>query len=124
MDRLRVFLSLTETDAVGIAVGMDARVKLDALPGRDFFGKVVRVAPVFDPLTRTLEAEVQLDNESGELRPGMYGRGFIRRAVHPMTPVVPVNAVQISSGKRYVLRPARHPGRRARDHDRGRGRRR
>jgi RND family efflux transporter MFP subunit len=103
MDRLRVFLSLNETDAMGISVGMDARVELDALPKQSFFGKVVRVAPAFDPLTRTLEAEVQLANESGSLRPGMYGRGFIRREIHPMIPVVSVNAVQIWSDKKYVF---------------------
>jgi RND family efflux transporter MFP subunit len=103
MDKLRVFLTLNEADAMGISVGMDAHVEVDALPGRSFSGKVVRVAPAFDPLTRTLEAEVLLPNDGGELRPGMYGRGFIRREVHPNTPVVQVNAVQISSGKRYVF---------------------
>lgn len=103
MDRLRVFLTLTETDAVGISVGLDAHVDLDALPGRTFAGKVVRVAPTFDPLTRTLEAEVQLANDSGDLRPGMYGRGFIRRDVHAGMPVVLVNAVQISSKEKYVF---------------------
>jgi RND family efflux transporter MFP subunit len=103
MDRMRVFLTLNEIDAMGIAVGMDAHVELDALPGRSFLGKVVRVAPAFDPLTRTLEAEVQLANDSGELRPGMYGRGSIRREVHSNTPVVSVNAVQISSKQKYVF---------------------
>jgi len=103
MDRLRVFLSLNESEALGVSVGMDARVALDALPGRSFTGKVVRVAPSFDPLTRTLEAEVQLPNDTGDLRPGMYGRGFILRETHPNTPVLSVNAVQISSGKRYVF---------------------
>jgi membrane fusion protein, multidrug efflux system len=103
MDRLRVFLTLNEIDAMGVAVGMDAHVELDALPGRSFTGKVVRVAPAFDPLTRTLDAEVQLANESGELRPGMYGRGSIRREIHPNTAVVPVNAVQISSKRKYVF---------------------
>jgi RND family efflux transporter MFP subunit len=103
MDRLRVFLTLNETDATGVVVGMDAHVELDAVRGRSFLGKVVRVAPAFDPLTRTLEAEVQLPNESGELRPGMYGRGSIRREVHPHTPVVTVNAVQISSSQKYVF---------------------
>jgi RND family efflux transporter MFP subunit len=103
MDRLRVFLTLNEIDAMGVAVGMDAHVELDALPGRSFTGKVVRVAPAFDPLTRTLEAEVQLANDSGELRPGMYGRGSIRREIHPNTAVLPVNAVQISSKQKYVF---------------------
>jgi RND family efflux transporter MFP subunit len=103
MDRLRVFLTLNEIDAMGVAIGMDAHVELDALPGRSFTGKVVRVAPSFDPLTRTLDAEVQLANENGELRPGMYGRGAIVREIHRNSPVVSINAVQISSGKRYVF---------------------
>jgi RND family efflux transporter MFP subunit len=103
MDRLRVFLTLNEMDAMGVSVGMDAHVELDSLPGRSFLGKVVRVAPAFDPLTRTLEAEVQLANDSGELRPGMYGRGSIRREIHPNTPVVQVNAVQISSKQTYAF---------------------
>jgi len=103
MDRLRIFLTMNEIDAMGAAVGMEAHVELDALPGRSFRGKVVRLAPSFDPLTRTLEAEVQLPNDSGELRPGMYGRGSIVREIHPNTPVVPVNAVQISSRQKYVF---------------------
>jgi RND family efflux transporter MFP subunit len=104
VDRLRVFLSIGELDANGISVGMDARVELDALPDeKDIHGKVVRIAPAFDPLTRTLEVEVQLGNEEGKLRPGMYGRGYICREVHADAPVVSVNAVQISSEKKYVF---------------------
>jgi membrane fusion protein (multidrug efflux system) len=103
MDRLRVFITLNEMDAMGVSVGMDARVELDALPERSFSGKIVRIAPSFDPVTRTLDAEVQLSNDSGELRPGMYGRGFVRREIHPNTPVVQVNAVQISSGKKFIF---------------------
>jgi RND family efflux transporter MFP subunit len=103
MDKLRVFLTLNETDALGVSIGMEAHVELDAVPGRSFVGKVVRVAPAFEPTTRTLDAEVLLSNDEGLLRPGMYGRGSIRLEVHPNTPVVQVNAVQISSGKRYVF---------------------
>src|SRR5262249_17039688 len=74
-DTLRVFITVGERDANAVSVGQDAHVELDALPGKSFGGKVVRLAPAFDPTTRTLEAEVQLANPDGELRPGMYGRG-------------------------------------------------
>ena len=67
----------------------DAHVELDALPGQTFSGKVVRLAPTLDPATRTLDAEVQLDNRAGELYPGMYGRGAIVVETHPQMPVVP-----------------------------------
>jgi RND family efflux transporter MFP subunit len=103
IDRLRVFITVNERDASAVTVGKEAHVELDALSTRSFTGTVVRVAPSFDPVTRTLDAEVQLPNESGELRPGMYGRGAIRLEVHPHVPVVPVGAVLISEGRRYAF---------------------
>jgi hypothetical protein len=33
----------------------------------------------------------------------MYGRGAIRIETHPNTPVISVNAVQISGGRKYVF---------------------
>jgi len=103
VDRLRVFITVNEYDARAVAAGKEAHVELDALPGRSFKGTVVRVAPSFDPNTRTLDAEVQLPNETGELRPGMYGRGSIRMEVHPHVPVVPVAAVLISERRKYAF---------------------
>jgi RND family efflux transporter MFP subunit len=103
LDRLRVFITANEYEAAGLAIGKDGHVELDALPGKVFEGKVVRVSPSFDPVTRTIDAEVQLDNRSGELRPGMYGRGSITVEVHAGAAVVPAAAVQISSGNKYVF---------------------
>jgi len=102
-DTLRVFISVNERDAPGVAVGKDAHVEVDALPGRSFLGKVVRLSPTFDPTTRTLDAEVHLQNADGVLRPGMYGRGAIVLEMHPKALVVPEAAVQISNEKQYVF---------------------
>jgi RND family efflux transporter MFP subunit len=103
IDTLRVFVSVTERDAAALAVGQPARVTVDALPGQSFEGQVVRLAPSFDPISRTLDAEVHLPNPKRELRPGMYGRAFIRLAVHPQAVVVPATAVQISNRQRHVF---------------------
>src|SRR5262249_16488086 len=88
--------------AVGVTVGKDAHVELDALPGRSFRGRVVRLAPAFDPTTRTLDAEVHLANDSGLLRPGMYGRGSVVVEVRPQAHVIPGGALQVSAGQKYV----------------------
>jgi RND family efflux transporter MFP subunit len=101
VDRLRVFITVNERELGGVRVGKDAHVEVDALPGRTFTGKVVRLAPALDPATRTLDAEVQLDNRSGELYPGMYGRGAIVVETHPQMPVLPVTAVVLSNRQAY-----------------------
>jgi len=102
VDVLRVFIAINERSAAGVTVGKDAHVELDALPGRSFRGRVVRLAPAFDPTTRTLDAEVHLVNDSGLLRPGMYGRGSVVVEVHPQAFVIPGAALQVSAGQKYV----------------------
>ncbi|HXN56693.1 MAG TPA: efflux RND transporter periplasmic adaptor subunit [Myxococcales bacterium] len=102
-DVLRIYVTVNELHARGLAVGLPAHVAFDALPGQTFTGTVIRLAPGFDPTTRTLDAEVELPNPRGELRPGMYGRGAVTIEVHPGAVVVNVDAVQISNGKRYVF---------------------
>jgi len=102
MDVLRVFIAINEHSAAGVTVGKDAHVELDALPGRSFRGRVVRLAPAFDPTTRTLDAEVHLVNDSDVLRPGMYGRGSVVVEVHPRAFVIPAAALQVSAGQKYV----------------------
>jgi membrane fusion protein (multidrug efflux system) len=103
IDRLRVFVTVPERELKGVTAGKKAHVELDAMPGKSFTGSVVRLAPTLDPQTRTLDAEVQIANPDGELRPGMFGRGAIVVDTHPHAVVVPAAAVQISEGKRYVF---------------------
>lgn len=103
MDVLRVFISVNERLASKVALGQEAVVTVDALPGRGFRGTVVRLAPIFDPTTRTLDAEVQLSNTEGVLRPGMYGRGSIILDRHKGATILPAAAMQMSDKDRYVF---------------------
>jgi len=102
IDVLRVLISVTEKDIPNVHVGQDAHVELDALPGRSFGGKVVRIAPEIDPSTRTLDAEVRLPNPGEELRAGMFGHGSIVVDVHAKRPIVMASSVQMSNGRSYV----------------------
>lgn len=103
IDVLRVFVTVTEREVHLVKIGQKAHVEVDALAGRTVEGAVVRLAPTLDPATRTLDAEVQIDNASGELRPGMFGRGSIVVDVHPNAAVIPATALQITNGKRFVF---------------------
>lgn len=104
-DVLRLFIPVNEREVGDLRVGQDARVELDAFPGRSHGGKVVRISPAFDPITRTLDAEVHVKNP-GELRSGMYGRAAIVTAVHRDALVVSASSVQVSDAAHvvYVLR--------------------
>jgi RND family efflux transporter MFP subunit len=103
VDVLRVFVTVNERDVHLVKLGQEAHVEVDALAGKSIKGTVARLAPTLDPATRTLDAEVQIDNAGGELKPGMFGRASIVVANHPAAPVAPATAVQVSSGKRWAF---------------------
>lgn len=103
MDVLRVFVPVNERDVARLRVGQEARLDLDALPGRTIQGKVVRVSPSLEPSTRTVDAEVQIPNAEAVLRPGMYGRAAIVTEIRRGAVVIPATAAQITGGRFYAF---------------------
>jgi RND family efflux transporter MFP subunit len=51
---------------------VDAIIRVPEIPGREFPGKVTRVADALLPATRTLQTEVDVQNADGALVPGAY----------------------------------------------------
>jgi RND family efflux transporter MFP subunit len=73
-DLMRVVMKMPETYVPYTDAGDAALVELDALAGKQFHGKVARIANSLDPVDRTMRVEVDLKNTSNELRDGMFGR--------------------------------------------------
>ena len=72
--RLRTYLNVPQTDASSVRTGQQASLTIADLPGRKFPGQVTRTSNALDPASRTLLVEVQVDNSSGALMPGMYSQ--------------------------------------------------
>ncbi len=99
---------IADVDVLGpdigrILVGQKARVSSVAFPSRSFSGKVIRLAPNLDENTRTLRAEVAVENQGDLLKPGMFVRVDVLVAQHENVPVVPRAAVVDRGGKRVVF---------------------
>jgi RND family efflux transporter MFP subunit len=71
-DRLRTYLNVPQSDSGSVRVGQHATLSVPDLGGRKFSGQVTRTANALDPASRTLLAEVQVDNSGAALMPGMY----------------------------------------------------
>jgi multidrug efflux pump subunit AcrA (membrane-fusion protein) len=72
IDRLRVLVSLPQSEASEIHVGQTAGVSVEELPNRNFAGQITRTSNALDATSRTLLTEVQVANPTGVLLPGMY----------------------------------------------------
>jgi RND family efflux transporter MFP subunit len=107
---VRMVANLVEKDVRRIVAGTPAQVEVDAFPGEKFTGKVSRVAPVFDPATRTAEMEIEVPNPGYRLKPGMYARVQLTVDTRPNALLVPSNAVVDFDGKRGVFVAAPREG--------------
>lgn len=76
-DRMRTIVLVPDPDVPFCNVGDPASVKIDALGGRTFKGKVSRMADSEDLKDRTMRVEIDLPNDQNLLRDGMYGRAII-----------------------------------------------
>ena len=65
ISRLRILVSVPQTDAPGIKVGQAADVTVQEFPNRSFPGKVTRTSSSLDAGSRTLLTEVQVANPTG-----------------------------------------------------------
>lgn len=98
MDPLRLMLAIPARLLPLLEEGKTrVAVSADAWPGREFDCTLARIFPEADPATRTVRAEVRLDNpkENGSwrLRPGMYATAKLTLATSPGALTVPAAAV-------------------------------
>lgn len=72
--RVRTYINVPQAEAGGMKVGVKATIKVPDLQSKDFVGTITHTADALDPSSRTLLAEVQVDNADGLLMPGMYAQ--------------------------------------------------
>ena len=87
-----------ETEIVNVKVGQQAVVRVDALPGREYAGKVVEVGSsgynrANQPDVTFFKVKVLLDHPDENLRARMSVRAEIRTAAKTNSLVVPIQAV-------------------------------
>jgi len=103
IDTVRMIANLVEKGFKRIVPGVEAEVQVDAFEGEIFKGKVSRVAPVFDPATRTATMEIEVPNPGYRLKPGMYARVRLTVERRPNALTVPRGAIVDINGKRGVF---------------------
>ena len=74
MDPLQAVLNVPERQLGILKAGQTVQLEADALVGKTFSGKILRVAPTVDPQSGTFRVTCEFHDKTGELKPGMFGR--------------------------------------------------
>jgi RND family efflux transporter MFP subunit len=90
LDQLVILVNVSELDVPHIAIGDDVNIRVDAIRGSEFTGKVRRVFPSANPDTRLVPIEVDLLSRDSRLFPGMFARVEFKTERRENTLVIPV----------------------------------
>ncbi|MDR1411027.1 MAG: efflux RND transporter periplasmic adaptor subunit [Spirochaetaceae bacterium] len=100
---LEIKLYVAERFISKMARGLPCEITLDAWPGEVFRGSVTEVSPVVDPGSRTMEVRVNVDNQGGRLKAGMFAK--VRIIIERKEDIVkiPSSAMVQRFGEDYVF---------------------
>jgi RND family efflux transporter MFP subunit len=102
--QLRIFVDVPEAYAASVRIGMPAQIELNTYGAKPITGQVARTADALDPNTRTLRTEIDVQNSSQALVPGVYANVKLVVSTPTRDFVVPANVLLFrAEGLRVAL---------------------
>ncbi|CCD08930.1 Chemiosmotic efflux system C protein B [Legionella pneumophila subsp. pneumophila] len=102
-DKLLVIAQVYEEDLGKVKVGQEVTIHALSYPKQTFPGQVTLIEPNLDPLTRTVNVRITLDNKEGLLKTGMFVRANVILARNEAALTVPNAAVLQADGEQFVF---------------------
>lgn len=93
LDPVYVDFALPQQEFSKLSAGLDVRVRTDAVPGREFKGKLTAINSMVDAVTRNVSVQATLDNGDHALRPGMFAKIEVVLPEKQKTLIVPGSAI-------------------------------
>ncbi len=93
LDPVYVDFALPQQELSKLSAGFEVRVHTDAVPGREFKGKLTAINSMVDTITRNVTLQATLENSDHALRPGTFGKVEVMLPEKHKALVVPGSAI-------------------------------
>lgn len=93
LDPIYVNFALPQQHLDALKEGLDVRVTTDAMPGKEFHGKLTAINSMVDEATRNVQVQATLENPEQLLKPGMFVTASIILPEQNKTVIVPTTAI-------------------------------
>lgn len=103
VNQLKVKVSVPETEIATIGLSREATIEVPALGGQLFKGTVVEKGIVANPMSRSYEVKIRIDDPDDELMPGMVAKVGIHGPNEARSFVIPARIVQLDENNRTFV---------------------
>tara|TARA_B110000285_G_C14884747_1_gene495634 strand:- start:230 stop:790 length:561 start_codon:yes stop_codon:yes gene_type:complete len=100
---IRLTVPLAESDIASTTKGLSVKITFPELPGETFDAKVSRTQGVLDALSNTMDIEIDINNQTGKIKPGMYAKVILLNKSRNGVVSLPITSQLISKNEPYIL---------------------
>ena len=100
---IKLSFSVPEKDVSSLKLGQEVDFRVDSFPGKTFTGRLMSIYPSLDEKTRTLQAEAQIPNPQGLLKPGFFARVTIYTGPPRDIVIIPITAILYENALKKVF---------------------
>lgn len=93
IENVKVSINVVEREYGAIRPNQTAVINLSTYPDTSFVGKVHKISPTLDPLSRLGTVEILFPNPNGNIIPGMFGKVAVIIDRKTDVPVIPQQAI-------------------------------
>ncbi|HNX90521.1 MAG TPA: efflux RND transporter periplasmic adaptor subunit [Candidatus Omnitrophota bacterium] len=91
-----------EEDSSKVELGQNVEIFVDAFPTETFKGAIDTISPMVEGKTRSQKVKVELENEKGNLKPGMFSRAVINTYEKKDALMIPSSAFKKKEQQYFV----------------------
>jgi len=77
INNVKMVFDATDKEIGQLKLDQPAKVEVTSYPDELFQGKIVKISPILDPLTRLASIEILIPNPESKLKPGMFARAEV-----------------------------------------------
>ena len=103
LDPILGVVYVTEKDYAHLRAGQTVSLTTDAYRDAAFFGRIERIAPIFQKATRQARVEMIIENPGHRLKPGMFVRATVSLKRVAEATIIPEQALVLRDNKPGVF---------------------
>ncbi|HPC36254.1 MAG TPA: efflux RND transporter periplasmic adaptor subunit [Candidatus Marinimicrobia bacterium] len=102
MDNVKITIEVIESQFNKIQIGQKAYINVDTYPDTVFIGKISKISPTLNIMTKTATAEIIIPNPGHKLRPGMFARVDVITDIHKDALIIPKYSIIERTSLEYI----------------------
>lgn len=103
VSKLRLIVEYPESDLALIEKGTSVSVTFPEAPGKKYSASINRIAAALNPQSKTVRAEIDIEDNNGDLKPGMYGKVATQQKSRRTSLAVPTQAITAVKNQAFIF---------------------